>query len=89
MNKTAISMPKSSPAILVNLLIIAQALNIARRNSKRAVQTQTLQDYVSNVKILYLNLWEPESKNWNHGRFVDITIQPKPKTILFPNPPFL
>jgi hypothetical protein len=43
MNKTEISMPKSSPANRVNRLIIAQALNIARRNSKTAVQTQTLQ----------------------------------------------
>lgn len=43
MKRTAISMPKSSPAILVNLLIIVQALNIARRTSIRAVQTQTLQ----------------------------------------------
>lgn len=43
MKRTAMSMPKSSPAILVNLLIMVQALNIARRTSISAVQTQTLQ----------------------------------------------
>jgi len=42
MNKTVINMPKSSPAILVNLLMIMAALNIAKRNSNRAVHTQTL-----------------------------------------------
>ena len=34
-------MPKSSPANRVYRLITVQALNIARRNSKRAVHTQT------------------------------------------------
>lgn len=42
MKRTEINMPKSSPASLVNLEIIVQALNIARRNSRTAVQTQTL-----------------------------------------------
>lgn len=41
--RTVISMPKSSPATLVNLLIILQAFKTARRKRKNAVQTQTLQ----------------------------------------------
>lgn len=42
MNRTAINIPNSSPAILVNFVMMVQALNIARENSRRAVQTQTL-----------------------------------------------
>jgi hypothetical protein len=45
MNKTEISMPKSSSATLVNLLVILPALNIARRKRKRDVHTQTLRIY--------------------------------------------
>jgi hypothetical protein len=41
-NRTVISIPKSSPATLVNLLITLEALNIAKRNSMTAVQMQTL-----------------------------------------------
>lgn len=41
-NRTVINIPKSSPAILVNLLITAHALNTARSTSIRAVQIQTL-----------------------------------------------
>jgi hypothetical protein len=37
-------MPKSSPAILVNLLITLEALNVAKRNNMMAVQMQTLQN---------------------------------------------
>lgn len=40
--RTVISIPKSSPAILVNLEMMLAAFNIARRISKTAVQTQTL-----------------------------------------------
>ena len=43
MKSTVINIPKSSSAILVNLLIIEEALNIARRISIKAVQIQTLQ----------------------------------------------
>lgn len=49
MNRTAINMPNSSPAIRVNRLMIAQALNIERRINSRDVQTQTL--YISNVTL--------------------------------------
>ena len=41
-NRTVISIPKSSPAILVNLEMMLAAFNVARRMSKTAVQTQTL-----------------------------------------------
>lgn len=40
--RTVMSIPKSSPAILVNLEMMLHAFNIARRISKTAVQTQTL-----------------------------------------------
>lgn len=42
MKSIAINMPKSSPATLVNLVMMVQALNIARRKSRKAVQTHTL-----------------------------------------------
>jgi hypothetical protein len=42
MKRTAINMPKSSPAILVNLEMMVAALKIAIRTSRNAVQTQTL-----------------------------------------------
>lgn len=42
MKSTDISMPKSSPATLVNRVIIEEALNMARRNSIKAVHTHTL-----------------------------------------------
>ena len=56
MNKTAINMPKSSPAILVNLLIIVQALNMASKNSNSAVQTQTLHSQI--------NVWNLGESKW-------------------------
>lgn len=40
MNRTAIDMLHSSPAILVNRLMIVQALNIERRVNSGDVQTQ-------------------------------------------------
>lgn len=40
--RTAISMPKSSPAILVNLVMMVHALNTARKSNNRPVQMQTL-----------------------------------------------
>lgn len=43
MKSTVINIPKSSPATRVNRLIMSQALNIASRNSNRAVHTHTLQ----------------------------------------------
>jgi len=49
MKRTAINMPKSSPAILVNLPMMVQALNIAKRKSRRAVQMHTLHM----LKLLY------------------------------------
>jgi len=42
MKRTVMSIPKSSPAILVNLEMMLHAFNIARSISKTAVQTQTL-----------------------------------------------
>lgn len=42
MKRTVINIPKSSPATLVNLVITAEALKIARIKSIQAVQTQTL-----------------------------------------------
>lgn len=42
MKRTVINMPKSSPATRVNLVMMVQALNIARINNSKAVQTQTL-----------------------------------------------
>lgn len=42
MNKIVINIPNSSPANLVNLFITTAALNIAMRNSMKAVQMQTL-----------------------------------------------
>ena len=49
-------MPKSSPAILVNLLIIAQALNIARRNRKSDVQTHPAKHEILTSEILLSRL---------------------------------
>jgi len=40
--RTVMSMPNNSPAILVNLVIIEQALKIASRISNNPVQIQTL-----------------------------------------------
>ena len=55
MKSTVINIPKSSSAILVNLLIIEAALNIARRISIKAVQIQTLQKInTRKLKILEL-----------------------------------
>lgn len=42
MKSIAISRPKSSPAMRVNLLIMEQAPKVAIKNSSPAVQTQTL-----------------------------------------------
>jgi len=58
MKSIAISMPNSSPAIRVNLLIIEQAPKMASKNSNTAVQTHTLQNQVKgkikdNVKPRY------------------------------------
>lgn len=44
MKSIAISMPNSSPAKRVNLLIMEQAPNIANKKSKIAVQTHTLEN---------------------------------------------
>lgn len=56
-----INMPKSSPASLVNLGMILQALNIARRNSINAVQTQTL----SNIWLVtFMHLVTPGSSRY-------------------------
>ena len=42
MNRIVINIPNNSPANLVNLFKAIAALNIAMRNSMRAVQMQTL-----------------------------------------------
>lgn len=44
MKSIAISMPNSSPAKRVNLLMMEQAPKIANKKSKIAVQTQTLKN---------------------------------------------
>jgi hypothetical protein len=51
MKRTEISMPKSSPAILVNLKMMVAALKIARRTSRSAVQTQTLWKQLGKERI--------------------------------------
>lgn len=51
--RTLINMPKHSPAILVNLEMIVQALNIARRNKKTAVHRQTLYKQINIFRLIY------------------------------------
>ena len=66
MKRTTINVPKSSPAILVNLLIIVQALNTARRKTKRVVQTQTLQGCVKKMKPVHKDFRLGNMGRWIH-----------------------
>ena len=72
-NRTVISIPKSSPAILVNLEMMFDAFNVARRISKTAVQTHTLLERKESSKIKKLK----RMKNDNIDLVVYSTILPR------------
>lgn len=86
-NRIVINMPNNSPAILVNLVIIVQALKIASRINMSPVQTQTLQYTIRprNIILIAMKYWgrQKEIYVWSH------TKQPKLETTWHPALAFL
>lgn len=69
MNSIAISKPNSSPAKRVNLLMMEQAPKIDSKNSKKEVQTQTLQFQTRTCSLMIQVI----------GNFLDFLVQREKK----------